>query len=83
MGYGPGSLSSPYASNVTGTSGWLWGTTTKGMPNVGVSPKSGCRCVAPIAWMWLMICELSGCSGADAISWFHAFAAGNIGQPPR
>ena len=30
-----------------------------------------------------MIWVLSGCSGADAISWFHALAAGNIGHPPR
>ena len=24
--------------------------------------------VAPIAWMWSMICELSGCNGDEAIS---------------
>jgi len=30
-----------------------------------------------------MIWALSGCTGADAISWFHAFDAGKIGHPPR
>ena len=29
-----------------------------------------------------MISVLSGCSGAEAISWFQALLAGNMGQPP-
>ena len=43
MGYGPGSLSLPYALNVMGTNFCDAGTMVYGMPYVGFDPKSGWR----------------------------------------
>src|ERR1700686_642997 len=80
-GYGPGSLSLPYAVKVMGTNGWLPGTTTKGMPYEGADPKSGGRNCLNVAMRATYALEL-GSTAARETSWFHALLAGKTAQPP-
>src|SRR5689334_18653485 len=79
MGYGPGSLSLPYAVNVTGIFIWLLQTATYGIP-IGAFchrplPKSA---LIAFAEKPAMISVLKGSTGLEEISFLHGLSAGNI-----
>ena len=82
-GYGPGSLSAPYAVQLIATRACVPATTTYGMP-IGAplyrpAPKSGC---SPVARPMLAISAAEfGSIGEAEISVFQAWLAGNASAP--
>src|SRR5205085_8052731 len=83
IGYGPGSLSSPYAVKLIGRSGSFADTTMYGMPYAPPPPKSACRKpLPPVALMLEMYVAEFASTGIEEMSSFHGLSDGNIAQPP-